>query len=234
MAVGEGGQRGHLGDQAHHRHVALGGVVDLLGAGVERGERTHGREQHRHGVGVVAEALHHRLEVLVHVGVVRDRVLPEVVLVLLGQAAVHQEVGHLQEVGVLAQLLDRVAAVLEDAGLAVDVGDVAATAGRVGEGRVVGHQAEVVLGHLDGAEVHRLHRAVGDVHLVGLAGPVVGHGQRVLGRGYVPVGLLLVALLGHCVSFVAGWLPVYPIVTDGDPQRPNRRPSAPPPPFTGG
>ena len=51
---------------------------------------------------------------------------PLVELGLGGQLAVDQEVGHLEVCRLLAELLDRVAAVLEDPGLAVDEGDRAA------------------------------------------------------------------------------------------------------------
>ncbi len=200
VAVGERGERGHLRDRAHGRHVALHVVLDVLGRRVEGRERAHGGQQHPHRVGVVAEALHELLDVLVDVGVVGDLVDPGVELVLGRQLAVDQEVRHLEVGGLLAELLDRVPAVLEHAGLAVDVGDRAATGGRVGERRVVGHEAEVVLGDLDLPEVHRLHGAVRDLDLVGLAGAVVGHGQRVAGRGYAPAVALLRLVLGHASS----------------------------------
>jgi hypothetical protein len=57
----------------------------------------------------------------------RDLVDPIIELRLRGQGAVDDQVGDLQVAGVLAQLLDRIAAVLEDAGVAVDVCDCAAT-----------------------------------------------------------------------------------------------------------
>ena len=53
------------------------------------------------------------------------------------QFAVHQEVGDLEIAGLLGQLLDRIAAVLEDAFVAVDVGDRRSARGGVEEGRVV-------------------------------------------------------------------------------------------------
>ena len=158
-------------------------LSQVLGGGVEGGERAHGGEQHRHRVGVVAEALHRLLDVLVHVGVVDDHVHPVVERVLARQLAVHQQVGDLEVAGVLAQVLDRDAAVLQHARLAVDVGDRAPAGRGVRVRRVVGHEAEVVLVDLHLAEVHRLHRAVGDLHLERLAGPVVGHRQRVLSHG---------------------------------------------------
>ena len=169
VAVGERGQRRHLGDQPHGGHVALLVVVDVLGVRVEGRQRAGGGEQHPHRVGVVAEALHELLDVLVDEGVVGDLEDPLVELLARGQLAVDQQVGDLEVDGLLAELLDRVAAVLEHAGLAVDVGDRAAAGGGVRERRVIGHQPEVVLGDLDLAEVHRLDRAVGDLDLVALA-----------------------------------------------------------------
>ena len=102
---------------------------------------------------------------------------------LVGQLAVDEQVGDLEVAGLLAQLLDRVAAVLEYARGAVDVGDLRTARRGVGEGRVVGHHPEVVLVDLDLAQVHRLDGVVGDLDLVGLARAVVGDRQRVFGHG---------------------------------------------------
>ena len=179
VAVGEGGQGRHLGDQPHRRHVALFGVFGVLGVRVEGRERADPRQQHPHRVGVVAEALEELLEVLVDEGVVDDVVGPAVELGPGRQLAEDQEVGDLEEAGALAELLDRVAAVFEDPGLAVDVGDRRAAGGRVGEGRVVGQHPEFVLVDLDLAQVHGADRAVGDRQLVGLAGAVVGDAEGV-------------------------------------------------------
>ena len=178
MPVGEGGEGRHLGDQPDGRHVALFGVVDLLRVRVEGRERADAGQQHPHRVGVVAEALEELLEVLVDEGVVGDVEHPAVELGLGRQLAEDQQVGDLEEGRALAELLDRVAAVFEDAGVAVDVGDRGAAGGGVGEGRVVGHQPEFVLGDFDLAQVHAAHGPVLDRQLVGLAGAVVGDGQR--------------------------------------------------------
>ena len=206
MAVGEGGQRRHLGDQPDRRHVALLGVVDVLGVGVEGRQRPDAGEQHAHRVGVVAEPLEQELlDVLVDEGVVGDVEDPALELGLGRQLAEDEQVGDLEVARVLAQLLDRVAAVLEDPRLAVDEGDRRAARGGVGERRVVGHQAEVVVGDLDLAQVHRLHGPVGDLELVGLAGAVVGDRQRVrAGGGHAAVACWLGLLLGgHRLSSLA-------------------------------
>ena len=63
--------------------------------------------------------------------------------------------------------------------LAVDVGDRRSAGGRVGEGRVVAHQAEVVVRDLDLPQVHRPDGPVADLDLVALAGAVVGDAEGV-------------------------------------------------------
>jgi hypothetical protein len=79
---------------------------------------------------------------------------------------------------VLRELLDRVAAIEQDPLVAVDERDLAATRGRVHEGRVVGHHAELIGGHPDLPQVGRANRSVLDRNLVLLAGAVVGDRQR--------------------------------------------------------
>ena len=51
------------------------------------------------------------------------------------QLAVDEQVAHLEEGRVLGQLVDRVAAVAQDAGVAVDVGDLRRAGRGVGEAR---------------------------------------------------------------------------------------------------
>ena len=181
VAVRERRERRHLRDQPDRRHVALLGIVDLLRARVEGRERADRGEQHPHRMGVVTEALDELLDVLVDEGVVDDVVLPALELGRGGQLAEDQQVGDLDIARVLAELLDRIAAVLEDARLAVDVGDRRAARRGVRERRVVGHEAEVVLVDLDLAQVQPADRPVGDLELVLTAGAVVGDRERVLG-----------------------------------------------------
>jgi hypothetical protein len=74
-------------------------------------------------VGVPGEALVEALDVLVQQRVLGDVVLELRELVGVGQLAVDQQEGGLQEASALRELLDRVAAVAQDALVAVDVGD---------------------------------------------------------------------------------------------------------------
>ena len=73
--------------------------------------------------------------------VARDAPLHARERLTVGQLAVDEEVGDLQEGRGLGQLLDRVAAVAQDPGRAVDVGDLRGARRRVGEARVERHHA---------------------------------------------------------------------------------------------
>jgi len=86
---------------------------------------------------VVAESLHELLEVLVQERVVRDLLRPRVELVLGRQLPVDEEVRRLQVRALLRELVDRLAAVAQDPGVAVDVRDAARDGRRVEERRVV-------------------------------------------------------------------------------------------------
>ena len=90
-------------------------------------------------------------------------------------------------------------AVLEDARLAVDVGDRRAAGGGVGEGRVVAHQAEVVVRDLDLPQVHRPDGPVADLDLVALAGAVVGDAEGVAAGRAVAAIRRPAALPGLCL-----------------------------------
>ena len=76
-------------------------------------------------MGVAAEALEEAGHLLMHHRVARHAIV-EIRLLHLGrQLAVEQEIAGLQEVAVLGELLDREAAIEQDALVAVDVGDLA-------------------------------------------------------------------------------------------------------------
>jgi hypothetical protein len=98
---------------------------------------------------------------------------------LVGRLAEDDQVRRLEVVRALSQLLDGVSAVLEDALVAVDVGNRAATRGRVHERRVVGDEAEVLRARLDLLEIAGANRAVLDRQLVLFARAVIGNGERI-------------------------------------------------------
>lgn len=89
---------------------------------------------------VTGEAAVEVLDVLVQQGVLRDLVLEHGELVHGRQLAVDEQERHLEEGGALGQLLDRVAAVPQDALLTVEVGDRGFIGGGVAVAAVQGHQ----------------------------------------------------------------------------------------------
>jgi hypothetical protein len=122
---------------------------------------------------IVVEALHEALaHVLVDERVVGDVVLPHLVLLGGREVAVEEEVRHLEVGRLLRELLDRVAPVAQDAGLAVELGDGARGGGGGGERRIVEPDAGEELRPLG-----RVDAAVRDRDLDGLPGPVVGDGH---------------------------------------------------------
>ena len=102
-------------------------------------------------MGVAAETLEEPGHLLVNHGVM-DHAAVEVGLLRLGrQFAVEQQVAGFEEVAFFGQLLDRIAAVFQDAGVAVDIGDLGLAASGRGEAGVVGEHSGlgVELGDVD-------------------------------------------------------------------------------------
>ena len=173
VAVRRGRHGRHLGDQAHDLLHADVGIVDVLGLGVEgrqtgdaRGEQTHWMRV------VVVRVVHPGAELFVKEGVVGDLMDPRIKLRLGGELTVNQQVADLKEGRLLRQLLDRVAAVAQDAILAVEFGDGAVSTRRGGEAGVVEPDAGQQLAPLGGIDA-----AVVDRDLERLTGPIVGDGD---------------------------------------------------------
>ena len=95
-----------------------------------------------------------------------DRVLPLGEAIGSGQIAVRQQVGRLEEVGLLGKLVDGVAAVAEHPRLTVEQGDGAARLGGVPVTGVEGHQPGLGSqpGDVDGAlTVGSFHQRKGEL-----------------------------------------------------------------------
>ena len=125
-------------------------------------------------MGVIREAVEEAAHLLVDQRVVRDVGDPRVQLLARWEVAVDQEVRHLEEAAPFRELLDGIAAVAEDASLAVKEGD--GRQARAGVHVPVVHRDEPRLGP-EPADVDRLlalgsadDRQLGGVALVGEAG----------------------------------------------------------------
>ena len=126
---------------------------------------------------------------------------------LVRQLALEQEVGGLEEAGLLGHLLDRIAAIAQDADVAVDVGDRAAARGRVQERGVVRQQACPVRA-LDLAELGRVDRTIDDGQLVFGAGAVVDDGETFSTHDGLLWSRTRAPALTACAS--SGRAPAYP------------------------
>src|SRR5205085_5016487 len=100
-------------------------------------------EQHSHRVVVVSEAVEKLRHVRVHVRVHANLFLPRLELLTSWQLALEKEPRGLEEARVLGELLDRIAAVAENAGVAVDICDAASGRRGIQERGVVRHEAEL-------------------------------------------------------------------------------------------
>ncbi len=123
LAVGERGQRGHLGDQAGDVQSAGLRVVEVAGIGVEGEKRRHRRHHDCHRMRVMGKARQHGLQLVGQHPVTSDQGFPLGQLCCSRQLAVQQQVGHFEIAGMLGQLGDRVTPVLQDASVTVDVSD---------------------------------------------------------------------------------------------------------------
>ena len=134
---------------------------------IERGQRADGRDHDGHRMGVAAEALEEAGHLLVNHGVMDHAVVEIFLLRLGGKFPVQQQIAGLEEVALFGELLDRIAAVFQDAGVAVDIGDLRLAAAGGGEAGVVGEHPglAVELGDVDDI---RPHRAAQDREIVGL------------------------------------------------------------------
>ena len=107
----------------------------------------------------------------------RDAMRPGLQLAFARQLSEENQKRGLEEIALFGELLDRIAAIEEDAFVAVDEGDPAAACRRVHERGIVGHHPEIVFGDLDLPEVRRADGAFGNRQLVLLTGAVIGDRQ---------------------------------------------------------
>ena len=110
---------------------------------IEGGERADARHHHRHRMRVAPEAVEEPVHLLMHHRVARDAIV-EVGLLRGGrQFAVEKQVAGLEEIAVLGELVDRIAAVEQHALVAIDISDLGFRARGRGEARIEGEHARL-------------------------------------------------------------------------------------------
>ena len=103
--------------------VDVGTDVGRVSLGVEGAHSSHQGGHHSHGVGVVTEGLDEWGETVMISGVLHDLLGEALELLTSGKFTVNEEEGSLEEVGVLSELFNGIAAVLKNTLLTVDEGD---------------------------------------------------------------------------------------------------------------
>jgi hypothetical protein len=119
-------------------------------------------------MGIVAEGSDKLLQVMMVSTVLHDLSGEGMQLLLRWELAVDQQKADLQESGPISQLLNRIATVLKDTLITVDVGDLGDAAHGVHVGGVIRPSDSASLA-LDIAQVCRVDRAILNSQLVGLA-----------------------------------------------------------------
>jgi hypothetical protein len=123
LLVGVGSDHRELRQEADGRELDLLRIVHTERVLVEGRQSGHRTGEHRHRVGIVRQCAEEAAQVFVEEGVTADALVEVCEFGRSRQLAMDEEPGHLEEGGVLGDLLDRVAAIAQDAGIAVDVGD---------------------------------------------------------------------------------------------------------------
>ena len=123
ILVGHRRDRRHLGDQAHGRDHALVADPKCRSSRGRRPKSADHAAHHRHRMRIAAEAGEEARHLLVDHGVARDAIVEIVLLRLRRQLAIEQQVADFEEIAVLGELVDRIAAVQKNAFVAVDEGD---------------------------------------------------------------------------------------------------------------
>ncbi len=121
--------------------LAMAWIFYVGGVVIKSGHRGHHGRDHGHRVGIVMETLEKAQQLLVDHGVPHDGILKCVQFGLGRQGAVDQEICHFEEAGLFRELFDRITAIQENAGVAVDVGDFALATGGGHEAGVEGEHS---------------------------------------------------------------------------------------------
>src|SRR5438067_514853 len=134
-------------------------------------------------MGVVMKAVEKFLDAFVDERVVRDVVGPILQLRRRRQFAVQEQIRGLQISAFFREIFNGIAAITQDAGVAIDIRYFADARSGVIERRIVAHHAKIFGVHFDLAEVGGADGVVRDGNLVGFARAIVRDGERFAGSG---------------------------------------------------
>src|SRR6266566_4298253 len=183
MTIRECSDRRNLPDETIRLLLARLDAEDVFCVVIESGKRGNRGDHHAHGMGVVMKAVEKLLDAFVDESVMRDVIGPILQLRRRGQFAMQEQIRGFQIGAFFREVFDGIAAITQDAGVPIDVGNLADAGGGVVEGRVIAHHPEIFWVDFDLAEVGGTDGIVRDGDLVGFAGAVVDDGKRFAERG---------------------------------------------------
>ena len=138
VLVGHRSDGRHLGNQTAARNHALQRIVNVGRVVIEGRQGSNHTAHDGHRMGITTEATQEEGHLLMHHGVHGDSAFELSVLLCIRKLAIQQQVTGLDEIAMIGQLVDRVAAIQQNAFLAIDIGDVGLAACCRGETRIVG------------------------------------------------------------------------------------------------
>ena len=133
----------HLRDEPVAGDHALVRVVNVGRIMIKGRHRANDAAHDRHRMRVTAEAAIELRQLLMDHRVAGDVVGEFGIFGRVGQIAVEQKVRHFEKVGFFGQLVDRIAAIEQHAGVTVDIGDLGFARGGAGEAGIKGKAARV-------------------------------------------------------------------------------------------
>ena len=121
VPIGERGNRRNFSDQTIGLLLARLDAEDVFRVVIKSGKRGDRRNHHAHGMGVVVKAVEEFLDAFVNESVVRDVVGPIIQLRRRRQFAMQEQKRRFQIGAFFRQVFDGIAAITEDAGVAIDI-----------------------------------------------------------------------------------------------------------------
>ena len=130
ITVAHGRNRRNFGNQAEFGNAAVIGIINIQAVLIKRSQCANHANHHGHRVGIATETAEEPSELLMHHGVAQHGFFKFGLLLGSRQFAVNQQIAGFQIVAVFSQLLNRIAAIVKLAFVAIDKGDFRFTACR--------------------------------------------------------------------------------------------------------
>ena len=113
----------HFRNQAEGRDFTLARIIDVQIVVIEGRQSADHTAHYRHRVRVAAEAVKEAAQLFVQHGVIGHTLAKFLILRGIGQIAIQQQIGNFEEARFFGQLINGIAAIQQNAGIAINIGD---------------------------------------------------------------------------------------------------------------